>query len=78
MALSTFLSTDLALDPATWYNKSQPTFSDAIAAARRVLWTPMDLSVSRQRTETVEIPVRLLKRFVETLCLAARNAERRA
>ncbi|HVC59756.1 MAG TPA: hypothetical protein VND19_05240, partial [Acetobacteraceae bacterium] len=23
-----------------WYNKSQPTFSDAIAAVRRVLWTP--------------------------------------
>jgi hypothetical protein len=56
---------------ATWYNKSQPTFSDAIAAVRRVLWTPRDLSVSRQGSETVEIPVRLLKRFVETLCLAA-------
>ena len=57
--------------PATWYHKSQPTFSDAIAAVRRVLWTPLDLSVSRQRSETVEIPVRLLNRFVETLCLAA-------
>jgi hypothetical protein len=57
--------------PANWYNKSQPTFSDAIAAVRRVLWTPRDLSVSRQGSETVEIPVRLLNRFVETLCLAA-------
>ena len=57
--------------PATWYHKSQPTFSDAIAAVRRVLWTPQDLSVSRQGSETVEIPVRLLNRFVETLCLAA-------
>jgi hypothetical protein len=57
--------------PATWYNKSQPTFSDAIAAVRRVLWTPQDLSVSRRGSEIVEIPVRLLNRFVETLCLAA-------
>jgi hypothetical protein len=57
--------------PATWYNKSQPTFSDAIAAVRRVLWTPGDLSISRPGSETVEIPARLLKRFVETLCLAA-------
>ncbi|HVB66913.1 MAG TPA: hypothetical protein VNE67_03525, partial [Acetobacteraceae bacterium] len=54
-----------------WYNKSQPTLSDAIAAVRRVLWTPQDLSASRSGGETVEIPARLLNRFVETLCLAA-------
>ena len=56
---------------AAWYIKSQPTFSDAIAAVRRVLWAPQGFSVSRQATETVEIPAPLLKRFVETLCLAA-------
>jgi hypothetical protein len=57
--------------PAAWYNKSQPTFSDAIAVVRRVLWTPQDLSASRHQTDTVAIPASLLKRFVETLCLAA-------
>jgi hypothetical protein len=57
--------------PAAWYNKSLPTFSDAIATVRRVLWTPGNFSMSRHETETVEIPARLLKRFVETLCLAA-------
>jgi hypothetical protein len=57
--------------PAAWYKKSQPTFSDAIAAVRRVLWTPQDFSISRPQTESVEIPVGLLNRFVETLCLAA-------
>jgi hypothetical protein len=57
--------------PAAWYQKSQPTFSDAIAAVRRVLWTPQDFCISRQQDETVEIPSPLLKRFVETLCLAA-------
>jgi len=57
--------------PAAWYHKTQPTFSDALAAVRRVLWAPQDFSISRQQTESVEIPARLLKRFVETLCLAA-------
>ncbi len=56
---------------AAWYYKSQPTFSDALAAVRRVLWTPQDFCGSRHRTERVEIPALLLKRFVETLCLAA-------
>ena len=57
--------------PAAWYRKSQPTFSDAIAAVRRVLWLPPDLSMSRPRAEGVVIPAQLLQRLVETLCLAA-------
>ena len=57
--------------PAAWYKKSLPTFSDAIVAVRRVLWTPPDFSMSRHQTESVEIPARLLQRLVETLCLAA-------
>jgi len=57
--------------PAAWYMKSQPTFSDAIAAVRRVLWPPRDFCMSRLQTESVEIPARLLQRPVETLCLAA-------
>jgi hypothetical protein len=57
--------------PAAWYVKPLPTFSDAIAAVRRVLWTPTDFSMSRYQSETVEIPAHLLNRFVETLCLAA-------
>jgi len=57
--------------PAAWYNKLQPTFSDAIAAVRRVLWSPQDFSMSRSCAESVVIPTALLNRFVETLCLAA-------
>jgi DDE superfamily endonuclease len=57
--------------PAAWYNKREPTFSDAIAAVRRVLWSPPDLSISRQAGDHVRIPAGLLNRFVETLCLAA-------
>jgi hypothetical protein len=57
--------------PAAWYNKTEPTFSDAIAAVRRTPWTPKDFAMPRHETETVEIPTRLLKRFMETLCHAA-------
>jgi hypothetical protein len=41
---------------AAWYDKVQPTFSDAIAAVRRVLYTPEGFSTSRRQPETVEIP----------------------
>ena len=57
--------------PAAWYHKHQPTFSDAIAAVRRVLWSPPSFSMSRSSSESIEIPATLLNRFVETLCLAA-------
>ncbi|HTU06080.1 MAG TPA: transposase [Trebonia sp.] len=56
---------------AVWYRKPEPTFSDAIAAVRRVLWCPPNLSISRQAGETVQITTSLLNRVFQTLCLAA-------
>ena len=50
---------------AAWYKKRDPTFSDAIAAVRRLFWAPPDLSMSRQANDTIKMPVRLVKRFVE-------------
>ena len=44
------------------YGKSLPTFSDAIAAVRRVPWTPQDFSMSRYQSEPVEIPAHFLNR----------------
>jgi hypothetical protein len=35
------------------------------------LWCPPDFSMSRWVDETIAIPTTLLKRFVQTLCLAA-------
>ena len=55
---------------AAWYAKREPTFSDAIAAVRRALWRPTDLSMSRPSMETVQIPATLLQRLTETLCHA--------
>ena len=56
---------------AAWYNKREPTFSDAIATVRRALWCPPDLSMSHLGTETVEISAALLQRLTDTLCHAA-------
>jgi hypothetical protein len=55
---------------AAWYQKREPTFSDAIAAVRRALWCPSDLCMSRSSTETVQIPATLLQRLTDTLCHA--------
>ena len=56
---------------AAWYAKPLPTFSDAIAAVRRALWCPAELSMSRPGSATVEIPVTLLQRLVDTVAYAA-------
>ena len=56
---------------AAWYRKSEPTFSDAIATVRRVLWAPPSFSISRQPDETITIAAGLLNRVFQTLCLAA-------
>ncbi len=56
---------------AAWYDKREPTFSDTIAAVRRVLWFPPSLSMSRQTKEVLQIPAALVQRLVETLCHAA-------
>jgi DDE superfamily endonuclease len=61
----------LQANTAAWYSKQEPTFSDAIAAVRRVLWTVPNLSMSRKPGETITITVNFLNRVFQTLCLAA-------
>ena len=64
-------TTALRPNAAAWYRKQEPTFSDAIAAVRRVLWCPPNFSVSRPIGDIIEIPTSLLNRVFQTLCLAA-------
>jgi hypothetical protein len=56
---------------AAWYVKPLPTFSDTIAAVRRVLWCPPELSMFRPGQATIEIPIVLLQRLVDTVGYAA-------
>jgi hypothetical protein len=53
---------------AAWYAKAEPSFSDAIALVRRTLWALPDFPMSRRTPETLEIPARLWKRLVSSLC----------
>jgi DDE superfamily endonuclease len=58
----------LNVTTAAWYAKQQPTFSDAIATVRRVLWTMTNLPISRSNPENIEIPTPLLQRLIEAVC----------
>jgi hypothetical protein len=56
---------------AAWYPKARPTFSDALALARRQLWEFNICATSPPDTQTVKIPRALLDRLTEALCYAA-------
>jgi DDE superfamily endonuclease len=56
---------------AAWYAKLLPTFSDAIATVRRALWCPVEFSISRPGQATIEIPITLLQRLLDTVGYAA-------
>jgi hypothetical protein len=56
---------------AAWYAKPRPTFSGALAVMRRELWSHAHFSMSRAKSEVVEIPRALLERLTDTVCYAA-------
>jgi hypothetical protein len=56
---------------AAWYDKTKPTFSDAIAAARRAVWSYQASSTSGSNNDLVNPPKALLEGFTDTLCYAA-------
>lgn len=55
---------------ASWYRKSLPTFSDALACIRRQLWVPGNLSGSRQRLDPTRIPSAQLNTLIDLACYA--------
>ena len=56
---------------AAWYAKSAVTFSDALAAVRKELWTAQALSTSAPDRDMVEIPAALLDRLTQAACYPA-------
>ena len=57
---------------AAWYDKSSPTFVDAIALARRHLWLASEgFSLSAAPPDVQELPVSLYHRMVDSLAYAA-------
>ena len=57
--------------PATWYKKTIPTFSDALAAVRRHLWLHADLFISPAGSHRNKSIPRLMELFAEALCYAS-------
>jgi hypothetical protein len=60
-----------AVRQAAWYRKSRPTFSDALALVRKVLWAHATFRGSPADTDTVKVPRGFVEHLTETLCYAA-------
>lgn len=56
---------------ASWYRKSVPTFSDALAGVRRELWAAGNLSDSRKILDPTKIPSARLNTLIGLACYAA-------
>ena len=53
---------------ASWYAKAQVTFSDALAAVRKELWTAQAFPTSRHARDLATIPRALLDRLTDAAC----------
>jgi hypothetical protein len=56
---------------ASWYRKSLPTFSDALANIRRPLWTQGNLQASRQGLDLTKVSPATLNTWIDMACYAA-------
>jgi DDE superfamily endonuclease len=61
----------LPLRSSAWYRKTQPTFSDTIAAVRQQLWSSLPFTQSTKKRDLIKIPHLFLQHLTEALCYAA-------
>jgi hypothetical protein len=61
----------LQIATSAWYKKENPTFSDALAAVRRLLWNNINLSTPYNQVDMMKIPKPLLSHFQQILAYAA-------
>jgi len=55
----------------SWYAKAEFTFSDAIAAVRRQLWTAQHFQTSPHSRDMTTIPRALLSALTDVACCPA-------
>ncbi len=60
-----------ALPRAAWYQKSLPTFTDALALVRQQLWRVRTFQMSTGKPDTVNVPRDLFDAWSDLLCYAA-------
>jgi hypothetical protein len=56
---------------AAWYDKSRPTFTDALALVRKELWLQETFCGSPRQDETVKVPRAFVERLTDAVCYAA-------
>lgn len=60
----------LEIATSAWYKKQKPTFSDAIAAVKKLLWHQINFSTSTKREEMIKIPKSLFNHYQYVLAYA--------
>lgn len=71
LAHQPMISSTLSLPQTSWYTKTTPTFSDALALVRRQLWTQTTFPTSPGDTDVGKVPRALLDHLADLLCYAA-------
>ena len=62
----------LAARSTAWYDKTSPSFSDAIALVRRYLWVHQGtFATSGRKPELIKVPRLLYSRMLDSICHAA-------
>jgi hypothetical protein len=57
---------------AAWYDKSRPTFTDALALVRKELWAQEETFYgSLREADTLKVPRQFVERLTDALCYAA-------
>jgi hypothetical protein len=56
---------------AAWYDKTRPTFTDALALVRKELWTCATFRGSLSDLETARVPRAFHERLTDAVCYAA-------
>jgi hypothetical protein len=56
---------------AAWYDKSRPTFTDALALVRKELWNCTTFSRSLSEPDTVKVLRAFMERLTDAVCYAA-------
>jgi len=61
-----------AIRRAAWYNKTHPTFTDALALVRKELWVQEETFRGLlSDSEMVKVPRAFVERLTEVVCYAA-------
>ena len=62
----------LAARSTAWYDKTSPSFADAIALVRRYLWVHQGtFATSGRKLELIKVPRLLYSRMLDSICHAA-------